>query len=73
MHNGNYNTYLISRFVDEIDNNNIVKNMLPSMGTYIGDNLDATFTNSRYNRNIKTSKYMEFKSIFGFRFLSKMY
>ena len=53
MHNGNYNTYLVSRFVDEIDNSNIVKNMLPSAGSYFGDELDMEFRSNRgsYSKN----------------------
>ena len=69
MHNGNYNTYLVSRFIDEIDNNNIVKNLLPSFGASLGNDFETglrsgrpnysknSFKNSFSNNNFKFSEY----------------
>ncbi|MBO6119711.1 MAG: UvrD-helicase domain-containing protein [Lachnospiraceae bacterium] len=65
MHNGNYNSYLVSRFVDEIDNDAIVKNILTTKSGF--DDFNSDFNEWGYHRRgsftkAKFNNYIESRS-----------
>lgn len=63
MHNGKYDTYLISRFVDEINDKYLIKNLLPSMSDISSDDLGDEFWGYRRNNSFANKKYNEYRQI----------
>ena len=62
MHNGNYNSYLVSRFVDEIDDKNVVKNLLLSIGSFRDSDLDSEFFGYRKRGSFPKNKFNDYIS-----------
>ena len=62
MHNGNYNSYLISRFIDEIEDKNIVKNLLPSIGSFHDSDLDSEFWGYKKRGSFAKDKFDKYVS-----------
>ena len=63
MHNGSYNTYLVSRFVDEIDDDLITKNILKSEPSFFSDSDDDGFWNYSSRRNNFSKQRTDYKKI----------
>ena len=57
MHNGSYNTYLVSRFVDEIDNDAIIKNMLVRTSIFDKDDSEDNFWNYNKKRDFSKKRF----------------
>ena len=62
MHNGNYNSYLISRFIDEIEDKNIVKNLLPTIGSFHDSDLDSEFWGYKKRGSFAKDKFDKYVS-----------
>ena len=57
MHNGSYNTYLVSRFVDEIDNNLITKNLLKNEPDFLSDTYNDGYSGYSTRYSNRKSNY----------------
>ena len=60
MHNGSYNTYLVSRFVDEIEDDLITKNMLRTESFFLEDeSADGYWGYSKKRNNFSRDRFSE--------------
>lgn len=59
MHNGNYNTYLISRFIDEIEDKSMIKNVLSTTSIFEEDS-GHDFWNYKKRDNYAKNKFNSF-------------
>lgn len=58
MRNGNYQSFDVSRFIDEIDSDLIEKNELPTLNNYFdGDYSNRDFNSRRYSNNFTNYGY----------------
>ena len=57
MHNGSYNTYLVSRFVDEIDSDAVIKNALAKQTLFDNDFSDEDRWDYNKKKNYGRSKF----------------
>ena len=60
MHNGSYNTYLVSRFVDEIDDDDIIKHMLTRTDILDNDNSEYDFWSYNKKRSFSKNRFKSY-------------